>query len=188
MKVVGDGGGNTATYSYLANSPLVSQILFQRSGATRMTITKQFDYINRLLSVSSAPSAASGLSFSYQYNDANQRCTNTLAGSSYWVYSYDTLGQVLSGKRYWADGTPVAGQQFEYTFDDIGNRKTASFGGDDSGANLRSGKYGCPDRMAHTKSKRSGMPSQRRTGSESLRLGRVNRLPGISPVPLRPPR
>ena len=26
------------------------------------------------------------------------------------------------GKRYWNDWTPVAGQQFEYGFDDIGNR------------------------------------------------------------------
>mgnify|MGYP007112009425 CR=1 FL=1 len=26
--------------------------------------------------------------------------------------------------RYWSDGTPVAGQQFDYAFDDIGNRQT----------------------------------------------------------------
>ena len=25
-------------------------------------------------------------------------------------------------ERSWQDGTPVAGQQFEYAFDDIGNR------------------------------------------------------------------
>jgi hypothetical protein len=25
---------------------------------------------------------------------------------------------VNSGKRYWSDGTPVAGQQFEYGFDE----------------------------------------------------------------------
>ncbi len=27
---------------------------------------------------------------------------------------YDKLAQATSGKRYWNDGTPVAGQQFEY--------------------------------------------------------------------------
>jgi RHS repeat-associated protein len=32
------------------------------------------------------------------------------------------LGQVTSGKKRWSDGTLVAGQQFEYGFDDIGNR------------------------------------------------------------------
>ena len=41
-------------------------------------------------------------------------------------YNYDLLGQVNSGKKYWADGTPVAGQQFEYGFDDIGNRKSTT--------------------------------------------------------------
>jgi len=48
---------------------------------------------------------------------------------------------VTSGKRYWSDGTNVAGQQFEYSFDDIGNRLTASSGGDQGGANLRSQNY-----------------------------------------------
>ena len=54
------------------------------------------------------------VSFSYVYNNANQRTRATLADGSYWLYEYDSLGQVRSGKKYWADGTPVAGQQFEY--------------------------------------------------------------------------
>ncbi len=58
-----------------------------------------------------------------------QRIRTTHADGSYWIYQYDSLGQVISGKRYWADGTPVAGQQFEYGFDDIGNRRTAAHGG-----------------------------------------------------------
>ena len=55
---------------------------------------------------------------------------------------YDNLGQVISGKRSWQDGTPVAGQQFAYTFDDIGNRTATAVGGDQHGANLRSATYG----------------------------------------------
>ena len=34
LSTVSDGAGNQATYSYLANSPLVSQIAFTNSGAT----------------------------------------------------------------------------------------------------------------------------------------------------------
>jgi hypothetical protein len=45
-------------------------------------------------------------------------------------WAYDSLGQVASGKRCCQDGTPVAGQQFEYAFDDIGNRKMAGRGRD----------------------------------------------------------
>lgn len=81
------------------------------------------------------------MSFNYAYNSANQRTSVTNAESAYWVYQYDSLGQVISGKRYWSDGTPVAGQQFEYTFDDIGNRKTTASGGDSAGVNLRSATY-----------------------------------------------
>jgi len=65
----------------------------------------------------------------------------TNADNSRWIYTYDNLGQVVSGKKYWSDGTPVAGQQFEYTFDDIGNRKSAASGGDQSGASLRTAGY-----------------------------------------------
>ena len=45
------------------------------------------------------------------------------------IADYDTLGQVVSGKKYWSDGSPVTGQQFEYAFDDIGNRGSAKSGG-----------------------------------------------------------
>ncbi len=36
---------------------------------------------------------------------------------------------------------PVAGQQFGYGYDNIGNRQTASFGGDVNGWNLRQSSY-----------------------------------------------
>src|SRR5438270_9674045 len=52
-----------------------------------------------------------------------------------------SLGQVISGKPYCSDGSPVAGQQFEYAFDDIGNRTATGAGGDDTGSNLRTANY-----------------------------------------------
>ncbi len=132
---------NSASYSFLANSPLVSQILFQQSGTTRMTTTKSYDNLNRLLAVSNTPSADSVISFNYAYNNANQRTAVTNADNSRWAYQYDYLGQATSGKKYWSDAVPVAGQQFEYGFDDIGNRKVAASGGDQWGANLRYQNY-----------------------------------------------
>jgi hypothetical protein len=69
------------------------------------------------------------------------------------------LGQVRSGRKCWADGTPVAGQprqdrrgagdvsttirsaHFEYGHDDIGNRRCARAGGDANGAGLRPANY-----------------------------------------------
>jgi len=140
------GAGVTADYSYLANSPLVRQITYKTNGTTRMTLDRQYDKLNRLQSVTDIPVCSSGvtaapISYFYNYNDANQRVRTTLADGSYWVYLYDKLGQVVSGKHYWNDNTPVAGQQFEYGFDDIGNRTATKAGGDQSGAGLRSASY-----------------------------------------------
>ena len=59
------------------------------------------------------------------------------ADGSWWVYTYDLYGQLVSGRRYWADSRPVAGQQFEYRHDAIGNRTAGSWGGDELGQSLR---------------------------------------------------
>jgi RHS repeat-associated protein len=116
-------GTHTATYAYLPNSSLVSNIVFATNGTTKMTTTKSYDNLNRLTSIRSVDSISSVVSsHSYLHNDANQRTRVDLAGGSYWIYEYDSLGQLTSGKKYWSDGSPVAGQQFEYGFDTIGNR------------------------------------------------------------------
>jgi hypothetical protein len=55
--------------------------------------------------------------------------------------NYDSLCQVTGGNKFWADGTPVAGQQFDYAFDNIGNRTQTKSGGDQSGNFLRMANY-----------------------------------------------
>ena len=143
LSTVSDGNGNSATYSYLANSPLVSQIAFKQGTTTQMTTTKQSDFLNRLKQISSVPATngALPLSFHYNYNSANQRTKSTLADGSFWSYEYDSLGQVTNGVKHFADGTLVPGQSFGYLFDDIGNRKQTQSGGDQSGAGLRPANY-----------------------------------------------
>ena len=139
-------GDASASYSYLANSPLVGNIAFTNNGAARMNTAKSYDNLNRLASVGSVSSAGVSASFGYQYNRANQRTRLDLADGSRWEYTYDALGQVTSGRRYWLDGTAVAGQQFEYGFDDIGNRTSTAAGGDGSGTGLRGASY-TPNRL-----------------------------------------
>jgi RHS repeat-associated protein len=136
-------GKYSAAYTYIANSSLVGQILFKEDSNTRMTTAKAYDFLNRLQSIASSPAASAHLPFAYgyKYNKADQRTRMTAADESYWIYTYDNLGQVISGKRYWVDGTPVAGQQYEYAFDDIGNRTSTKSGGNDQGLGLRSTSY-----------------------------------------------
>jgi hypothetical protein len=98
--VTDNGSGSSATYSYLANSPLVGQIAFANGGQTRMTTTKQYDHLNRLTSISSTGLAA-------PKPGEGGRC------------GYDTLGQVSNGFKSWADATLVAGEQFQYGFDTL---------------------------------------------------------------------
>ncbi len=136
-------GTNSATYSYIANSPLVSQIVFQQNATTRMTTSKSYDYLNRLLLITNHVAAAGAESpaFAYALNTANQRTAITNADASRWLYGYDALGQVTNGTKRWNDGSTVLGQQFGYLFDDIGNRKNAVSGGDSNGLHLRLQTY-----------------------------------------------
>jgi RHS repeat-associated protein len=121
-------GNTTATYAYAANSPLIASVVFKQSGTTRLTTTKTYDALNRLAAISNQPSAAgaAALSYAYRYDSANQRTRATREDNAYWSYGYDALGQVTSGKKFQAGGTPVSGHDFAWTYDDIGNRKTAT--------------------------------------------------------------
>src|SRR5438552_15524837 len=113
----------------------MSQITYRSNSTTRMIATKSFDFLNRILQVSNAPSADAAASFDYVYNDANERVRRTDSDGRYLIYRYDSLGQITSGMRYWQDGTPVAGQQFEFIHDDIGYRVTSIVGVDAKEAN-----------------------------------------------------
>jgi hypothetical protein len=64
-------GNISAAYSYLANSPLVEQVVFKQGANTRMTTTKSYDRLNRLSKISSVPSVSSAVSFEYAYNNAH---------------------------------------------------------------------------------------------------------------------
>jgi RHS repeat-associated protein len=130
---------NTATYSYVANAPLVDHIVFAHSGSAKMTNQNTYDYVNRLTGKTSVSSAASV--FNYQYNTASQRTKVSLVDGSYWVYQYDNLGQLTNGVKYFSDGTPYSGQQFQYGFDTIGNRTGTATGGNQTGASLQVASY-----------------------------------------------
>ncbi|MGP8236782.1 MAG: hypothetical protein ACLQVW_15405, partial [Limisphaerales bacterium] len=66
-----------------------------------MTSVKAYDDLNRLNSISSSGAAGfAGVisSSGYSYNAASQRTGLTNEHGGWWVYQYDALGQVISGK------------------------------------------------------------------------------------------
>ena len=134
---------HAARYEYLTNSSRAGTVTFKNNGQTVMTTTREYDSTNRLKRVASATaSGAPVYSALYTYDAAGRRIQATAApDNTRWDYGYDSLGQVTSGRKYWCDGTFVAGQQFEYAFDSIGNRRWTKVGGDLSGGSLRTALY-----------------------------------------------
>lgn len=134
-------GSYTANHSYQPNSRLLRGIDFKAGVASRLNTQHTYDRLNRLTEVSSYSTLGASVSARYEYNAAGQRIRVEQADGSYWQYQYDALGQVKSGKKYLPSGEPLGGQQFEYTFDDIGNRTAAKNGGNQTGTGLRSFSY-----------------------------------------------
>ncbi|MDD4870751.1 MAG: hypothetical protein PHR77_09345, partial [Kiritimatiellae bacterium] len=118
-------GAHTATYTYGLDGSTWTNLSFGAALNTR----RSFDGLNRLSSISNLVNFMPFVVNSYSLNQANQRTRCDLADGSYWIYQYDNLGQVVSGKKYFSDGQPVQGAQFEYNYDTIGNRTSGGRAG-----------------------------------------------------------
>jgi RHS repeat-associated protein len=122
-------GSQTATYAYHTGSGLLNTTTF--TGGSN--IARSYDSIGRLENITTTPSAAGAQSYNYINNNLNQRTRVTREDGSYWSYSYNDRGELISGRKYWADNSIVWGAQNEYSFDNIGNRKLAKVGGNQLG-------------------------------------------------------
>jgi RHS repeat-associated protein len=132
-------GINTATFAYVSPSSPIDQVQLKNESTVRLTRKTEYDKAGRLKSVvieSGSPISVLG-SYAYRYNSGSIPDKITWADGSYWSHQYDAQGHLRSSRRFWADGSIVAGQQFEYNHDDIGNRKSTGSGGDEWGGNLR---------------------------------------------------
>lgn len=92
-------------YTYEPKANLVRTVTLKQNTTLRLSTEQRYDLLGRLRSISTALNGSSGLpavASAYQYTSANQRSRNREADGSYWDYRYDALGQVTSGKKYWA--------------------------------------------------------------------------------------
>ncbi|NQU38648.1 MAG: DUF2235 domain-containing protein [Lentisphaerae bacterium] len=120
------GPGVLAGYAYGADGLTVTNLVLGPDGV--VNTTKEYDGLNRLTRIAHQTSVGDTRFHAYTYNDADQRISATTEDGSVWQYRYDDLGQLISGKKYFADGTPRAGAQHEYQYDRIGNRKSVRNG------------------------------------------------------------
>jgi RHS repeat-associated protein len=120
-------GASKATYTYVPNSALLDQTMIDTAGVTRLTTTRIHDQLGRLQSIAQVPHLGAPVSVGYTYNAANQRIRAQRENATAWSYGYDALGQLETARQApTSSGTTFVGRDFGYTYDDIGNRRTAT--------------------------------------------------------------
>jgi hypothetical protein len=135
-------GSYAVTYAYLANSDLLDTTLGLSSGSTVVTTKRGWDYGYRLRSIVNTVGGVAITGHNYAYDQLDRRVSAGLADGSMWAYHYDDRDELVSGIHLLTDSTPLAGQQFGYQFDTIGNRTSDTVGGDPLGGSIRSETYG----------------------------------------------
>ncbi|HWB05276.1 MAG TPA: RHS repeat-associated core domain-containing protein [Verrucomicrobiales bacterium] len=136
LSTIGSGTA-TATYAYRTGTRQIASVTFAESATTRLTQTRAYDDLHRLTGVTSqTPGPVDLAASSYTLDDAGRRSSTLLADGTWWKYTYDDHGQVLSAERRRMTGSSpnvsdpaVPGQQFAYGYDGIGNRVAAIQGG-----------------------------------------------------------
>ncbi|WP_176014020.1 RHS repeat domain-containing protein [Victivallis sp. Marseille-Q1083] len=117
-------GGYTAHYTHNAAGQLSTlRLATATANQTVSTATRSFDSAHRLTGVSTTAGSLTK-NYGYTLNIKDQRIKTTLADGSYWDYAYDNYGQVINAVRKNASGG-IAGQSFNYSFDQVGNRQSA---------------------------------------------------------------
>ena len=124
-------GTENATYGYLPNSDAIETLTFKSGTTTRLTTTRSYDASDRLDGVTNAYGSSQLQTFGVSEFDAmNRRKKVTREDNTRWAYGYNDKGEVTSGIREKTPtSAPVPGWSHGYTFDEIGNRLTATNNG-----------------------------------------------------------
>jgi len=133
------GNGLGATYLRDPSGQRVSQLSLRTDNGsgglhTMLANIRRYDGLNRLDSTAwnATEHVAGGtkaLSYhGYQYNALDQRTRADLLDGTFWDFGYDDRGGVTRAEHKESGGTELAGQQFGFSYDGIGNRTAASDG------------------------------------------------------------
>ena len=149
VNTVTSPAGRSASYSYNPVHHGLEQVALSSGSSPVLYGTLQYDTELRLKRISyHNGQLSSGFeAFSdhaYTRDNVGRLLTDTAADQSRELYGYHPSGEIAFAKqKQSATGSDyLAGRSFEWTYDGIGNRLSASRGGDTSGANLRSTTYG----------------------------------------------
>ena len=138
-------GENSTTFHYLkVSSSQIEQLTQRYLGATKVIHSRSFDPLWRLTSSKSylwspqyyaQPPIASHTTETYDALHRRQKVKSQ--DDTTWDYTYNDRSELLTGARKLPSAQPLAGQQYTYTYDNLGNVTQKQTGGDSTGANLR---------------------------------------------------
>jgi len=123
------GSGHQATYGYFTNSMKLRETVFHDGITNRLRQVREYDFNHRLTNIAAIADGNVVDAYCYRYNEQNQRERTDLSDGTYWITTHDRYNQVASADRYWPNGVPVAGQDFAYEHDSIGNRISVTHNG-----------------------------------------------------------
>ena len=123
---VADGGWDLA-YTYTAGHDRLASAAITSGNNSVLNIGYSYDTMNRLTGVTGTANSVDHV-YGYTLNAKNQRTALSLPDGTSWGYAYDALNQVGSGGKLDAQSQPIAGQQYSYLYDLIGNRTSAELG------------------------------------------------------------
>jgi len=133
-------------YQYLAGTSLVHTATHSTSTSGELSNRHETEYVfDNLGRVSQVNNGLAGTPVRNYgpivYDDLNRRKQIPEDTGKKWSYEYNDRGAVTRGDRLFADGDYVPGHQHRYHYDDLGNRLSASIGGDQNGNDLETVSY-----------------------------------------------
>ncbi|HPN85098.1 MAG TPA: hypothetical protein PK821_07180, partial [Victivallales bacterium] len=120
-------GSISANYARLSGTSLLSSTNYTNGSTNVLAANRTYDSFNRLTNVTNETNLTN-ISYSYAYNNSDQRTKSTLADGSSWTYKYDQYGQITSAKKSTSANQPIPGHSFQFSYDSIGNRVTSHRG------------------------------------------------------------
>ena len=105
--------------------------IWRSDGAERLRSSREFDEVGRLREITTRNGVNELLQrFHYAAFDQRDRRTRVeREDGSYWEYGYNTRGELETARRGGGTGPAALPQEFDYRYDSIGNRRTATTNG-----------------------------------------------------------
>jgi len=144
---VASDSGSTAL-SYYPGSSILRQAVTTVGANVVRRETRVLDPAGRIIGMHTSAGPDNSLTTltatGYVVDELGRRTSARREDGSTWTYGYNDRSEVTAGSKRLAGMTITefaAGQKFNYSYDDIGNRLTAFSGGNDTGADQRETSY-----------------------------------------------